>query len=162
MKTILSLITLLATLSLAQAAQTVVVPLAANTVSNILATPKLIDGITLTAGTTNTTTVYFYDAATATTSMVQAAYTRFESYATNYTITFTNQSGIIVSNTFAGIYTAPIATLIATNERPKMLSIVVPGSAQVALSDLQLQSLQGLTAVPTHAVVATVLFRNVQ
>src|SRR5690348_16407820 len=85
----------------------VLTSLAANTVSNIVAFPCIVDNFNIVNNTTNAATINFYDSAATATNYVQQAYTSYASYATNYSVVFTNQTGVLVTNTFSGIYTAP-------------------------------------------------------
>lgn len=161
MKRYLSLIAAVVLSFSASAQQMEVVELAANTVSNLLSTPKIIDNITVLATTTNNTIVKFYDSSAVSTSIVRAAYTRYASYATNYNVVFTNAAGLLVTNTFVGRFTAPTDVSAVTNERPKVLTLVIPASSQVS-QDVTIQTLRGLTAVPTYGAIVTVTYRNIE
>ena len=125
----------------------------------LLSSPKIIDNIAVLATTANNTTVKFYDAATATTNFVQAAYTRYTSYATNFTSTFTNSLGVLVTNTYAGVYRAPVAVGAATNEMTKITTIMVPASALLT-RDTTIQTVKGLVALSDQDAVVTVTYRN--
>ena len=129
-----------------------VVALASNTVSNLLSGAYIIDNFIAINATTNNVTIRFYDTSNTTTTMVQAAYTSYASYATNYSITFTNEAGVLVTNTFAGIYTAPTTNSAATNSKPVIQSIIVPAGTTLN-KDVRLQVVKGLAAIPVGSAV---------
>lgn len=104
------------------------------------------------ANTTNTATIKFYDSSANVTSVVRAAYNSYTSYATNFSSTFTNTAGIIVTNTYAGIYTAATANTAVTNERPTVLGPwVIPVSATYVVDDFKYAPINGLTVYSTLA-----------
>ena len=142
-------------------ADTTVASLTAATPANVLSAPELISNISILATTTNNTTVIFYDTTGTSTNYVQAAYTSYVSYATNYDVVFTNSASILVTNTFRGRYTAPVVNTISTNQRPKMITIIVPASAQYS-SDVQLHPLKGLTLLADHAATVTLTYQHPQ
>lgn len=142
-----------------QAQQTMVLtPLTANTVSNIVAAPVIVDTIQLLNATTNNATLYFFDAATAITNYVQAAYTSYTTYTTNYNVVWTNQNAVLVTNTFNGLYTAPVANSAATNTRPALLTVVVPANT-VLNKDVKIQTVLGLTAVGNQNLTLITTYR---
>jgi len=161
MKKLIALIGLLAGLVYsAQAQQTMVLTsLAANTVSNIVAFPCIIDNFNVVNSTTNVAQVNFYDSAGLTTNYVQGAYTSYASYATNFSVVFTNQTGVLVTNTFAGIYTAPTSNSSSTNTRALLFSAIVPANS-VLSKDVKIQTIRGLNAVPNQAVTLVTTYRT--
>lgn len=81
-------------------------------------------------GVATNTTLKFYDAATAITNLVRPAYTSYSSYATNFSTTFTNSAGVVVTNTWVGVYRGSTANSAVTNERTKILGpLAAPASA---------------------------------
>ena len=100
---------------------------------------------------TNLARIKWYDASTTTTNIVRAAYTSYSPYSTNWNSVSTNAYGIVVTNTFSGIYYAATSNTAITNERPRMLEFVVPASTSVTLTDLNLSFSKGLTVVPDNA-----------
>lgn len=131
------------------------------TVSNLFSAPRIIQNVTILATTTNNTTVKFYDSSNASTSIVRAAYTSYSSYATNYDVVFTNSAGLLVTNTFDGIYTSSTSNSAVTNERPRVGVITVPASSQLSL-DTQWQTIRGLSALPSANCIVTVTYRTTQ
>lgn len=137
----------------------VLTPLAANTASNVLTGAKIIDNITVLNATTNAATLKFYDSGTTATNYVQAAYTSYASYATNFNVVFTNQNNVLVTNTFAGIYTAPTSNTLATNTRPAVLTVVIPANTSLN-KDVKLQTILGLTAIGDQALTLITTYRT--
>lgn len=162
MKILQKLLLLLAlTVSLQAQQSMTLTPLAANTVSNILAAGAIIDNLTVINSTTNNATLDFFDTSNTATTYVQQAYSAFSSYATNFTVIWTNASGSLVTNTFSGIYTAPSAVALGTNTRPKVITLVIPASA-VLNKDVRLQVVRGLAAVGNQDLTLTTTYRKPQ
>ena len=160
MKTLLSLFAALA-FSAVSFADSAVTVLTANTASNILSSAKIVDGITVTATSTNITTIRFYDSSTTSTTLVQAAYQRWSSYQTNYASVFTNEAGILITNTFRGTWTYPTSVSVATNAKPTLVTIIVPASSQ-RTKTIQLLTQKGLTAQADQDAIVEVDYRNSQ
>lgn len=142
-------------------AQQVVTDLVSNTSSNLLTIPAIIDSVTFTATNATSTTIRFYDSASATNIGIAA----YISYATsNYTatVTFTNENGIIITNTTVGVFTYPITNAAATNSLPTLFTIVVPGAAtpQQRTRAIKAQVSRGLTAVSTGNGVIEIEYRR--
>lgn len=98
------------------------------------------------------TVLKFYDAGTASTSVVRQAYTSYSSYATNFSTTFTNTAGIVVTNTWSGTYRAATSNASVTNERPKILGpLAAPASAVLTVDDLAISPNLGLVALSDSA-----------
>ena len=98
------------------------------------------------------TELKFYDAATATTNVVRGAYTSYTSYATNFSTTFTNTAGIVVTNTWSGTYRGSEAVSAVTNERPKILGpFAAPASAVLTVDSLAVSPNLGLVALSSAA-----------
>lgn len=98
------------------------------------------------------TTLKFYDAGTASTSIVRQAYTSYSSYATNFNNVWTNTAGLLVTNTFAGVYRASTSVAAVTNERPKILGpLAAPASAVLTVDDLGFSPNLGLVALSDTA-----------
>lgn len=137
---------------------------AANTVSNILsAGGYLIKAITWINTSTNVATIKFYDTATTSTTMVQAAYTQFGTpYATNWVTTFTNSAGIVITNTTPGFYVPTTSVSTFTNERPKVLQLLVPASGQVVLTDINRSVSMGLSVLPNQAGTYLLTYSQLQ
>ncbi len=132
------------------------------TVANLLSTGGVIvDSITFTATTATNTTVKLYDSSTAGTNIVRAAYTSYASYATNFSTVFTNESGILVTNSFDGRWTYPTAVSAVTNERPKVLNFVVPGSGQRTKDTIWSPS-RGITILTSNDGIVEVTYRTQQ
>lgn len=133
----------------------VVVIGAANVSSNLVATPIITDSITVTATSANITTVRFYDSATTTTNYIQGAYTSYSSYATNYSVIFTNANSFLVTNTFVGVYTLGTVNAASTNTLPLLYTIIVPASAE-RVKVVKIGVLRGLVAVPNQNCIIEV------
>ena len=132
------------------------------TAANLLATGGVVvDSITFTATTSTNTTVKLYDSSSTSTNYVAAAYTRYASYATNFDSVFTNENGILVTNTFSGRYTYPTSVTAATNERPKVLNFVVPGSGQ-RTKDTIWTPARGITILTSNDGIVEVTYRTQQ
>lgn len=102
-----------------------------NTPVALITTPAVIKAMTMTATTANATVFKFYDYnSTTSTNVVYAATTAPLSYSTNWSTTFTNTQGIVLTNTFSGLYTTTTVVTAVTNERPRVITITVPASSQ--------------------------------
>lgn len=132
------------------------------TALNLLASGGVVvDSITFTASTSTNTQVKVYDSSTTATNYVAAAYTGWSSYATNFDNVFTNESGILVTNSFSGRYTYPTSVSASTNERPKVLNFVVPGSGQRTKDTLWTPA-RGITILTSHDGIVEVTYRTQQ
>lgn len=110
---------------------------ATNTPVALLTTPSVIKGLTLTATTANATTFKFYDydsATAARTNVVYAATTSPLQYSTNWTTLTTNSDGVIITNTFSGLYVTTTVVSAVTNERPRIITVTVPASSYRTLT----------------------------
>lgn len=135
-------------------------PLAANTSSNLIAGQYIISAITLMNASTNAVTVDFFDSSNTTTTIVTAANTSYSGYATNFSIVFTNEQRVIITNSFAGWYTAPVVNAAATNTLPKVYTMVVPGSQALTVNDVNIGTIRGLTAIPNQDSTVVVTYRG--
>lgn len=139
------LIALLAVLPLAANADVDIFDVTNGVPRLLFSAPRVIDNITVHANSGTNTIVRFYDASTAKTNVVRAAYTSYSSYATNFSNVYTNEADLLVTNTFVGVYTAPTAVSAVTNSLPTVYSIAVPASTLVG-KDVSIQTLRGLSA----------------
>lgn len=127
--------------------KTLVANLTYNTPTNLLAGGKytILEVLFQNAHATNST-IKFYDSATSSTNYVQAAYTAYSSYSTNYSTTFTNTAGIVITNTWTGTYRSSSSVSAVTNERPAVLGpFFIQASATTTVSDLAVSPNLGLT-----------------
>lgn len=157
MKKLLFLSSLLLMTAFSAAAQetTEVFNLTAGTPLNLLAVPAVVSHFSVINSSTNVAILRFYDSATNTTNYVQAPYVSYSSYATNFDVVFTNQTGVLVTNTFKGLYTAPTSNAASTNTRPVIYTLGVPGSG-AAEKDVRILPIRGLTALSTQDAVVSV------
>lgn len=161
MKTIKNLLlaaVLFVSVSVSAQQQQLLTSLTANTASNLLASAYIIDNFIVINSTTNIATLKFYDSSSTSTTLVQAAYSSYASYATNYSTVFTNEANVLVTNTFVGIYTAPTVHTIATNTRPSIYTLIVPASSTLT-KDVRLQVMRGLTVVPNQTTTLLTTYR---
>ncbi len=126
---------------------------------NVFSTPQLVDDITITATSTNVTTVRVYDAPTSSTNIVQAAYVRYASYNTNIVQVYTNENNVVLTNTFSGIYTYPISVSVSTNQRPVIATLVIPGSGTRTKS-VRLVLTKGMTVLSDQNAILETDYRN--
>ncbi len=122
----------------------------ATIITNTVSPAYAVDSIIINATTTNATTVCFYDSTGGSTNIINAAYSRYSSYATNVTSIFTNENGIIITNTYPGRYDYAIAVAAATNERPYLYKVIVPANSQLTKQVLWLPA-RGVTVVSSAA-----------
>lgn len=160
------ILTLLASLaltgaSLAQNTQYSLTAVAAGTAANLSPYPVDIVQLTITASTTNNTTVKFYDSSTTTTNIVRPAYGRLITYSTNYTTTFVDPNGVTITNTFVGQFTTPSAVSAVTNARTALVSFVVPASGQRTFTT-SLHTVQGVTVDASANCVVEMQYSNRQ
>ena len=163
MKKILAILfSLLTALTVQAQFKTISLSVTADTPTNALTGGNyIVTGIQfVNANTTNTGNLWFYDATGVTTNRVRAAHTLWSSYATNITSTFTNSSGLIITNTFAGTYRYSTSVSAATNEAPKILGpYYIPSSTSVEIDGIAYSPAKGLTAWSTVAGALTVTYR---
>ncbi len=104
------------------------------------------------ANTTNSGQFWFYDTPSNATNIIRPAFTSYTSYATNFTTTFTNSAGIIVSNIWAGTYRQSVANAAATNEAPKIIGpFVIPVSSVTEIDPVNVMPYVGATVYSTVA-----------
>lgn len=140
-------------------AQSVSQSVTGGTALNLLSSGGVVvDSITFTASTSTNTTVKIYDSASTSTNYVQAAYSRYASYTTNFDSVFTNESGILVTNTFNGRWTYPTSVSASTNERPKVLNFIVPGSGQRTKETVWIPA-KGVTILTSNDGIVEVNYR---
>lgn len=108
--------------------------------------------------TTTPTTVSFYDSS-GSTNIINAAYTRQISYATNVTSIFTNENSIIITNTYPGTWTGPVTVAAATNERPYLYKVIIPADSQVSKNVLWLPG-RGVTAVSSSGATLQLYYNK--
>lgn len=102
--------------------------------------------IQLISTTTNATVVKLFDTSNTTTNIVRAEYQNYITYATNFTTVFTNESGILVTNEYSGLFTTPETVQAVTNARPAVFTTVVAGNTARTVN-VNLRFLRGVTAV---------------
>jgi len=113
------------------------------------------------ANTTNSGSFWFYDTTASATNIVRPAFTSYTSYATNFTTTFTNSAGIIVSNIWAGTYRQSVANAAATNEAPKIIGpFVVPVSSVTEIDPVAVMPYVGATIYSTVAGTLQTTYRT--
>lgn len=105
-------------------------------------------------------TIWAYDSASNLTNYVQPAYTSYAKYATNYSVTFTNAAGIVMTNTFVGEAILPTSVGASTNERPKILGPGLYTTSGRTFSDLRLQPALGLTFYSSAAGNVEVVYEQ--
>jgi len=149
----------IALVTITSRADTIAIPVAANVVSNLFTNGKQISQIIATATSTNITTFKFYDSSNTSTTIVQAAYQNWASYATNFSTTFTNESGVLITNSFSGIWTYPTSVSASTNARPVVLTLVVPAGAQ-RTKVINLLTIHGLNVIPNQSGIVEVDYRR--
>lgn len=130
-------------------ADTISYAVTAGACSNLLSVPKLVNQIIVTATTTNTTTFKFYDTSNTTTTRVQTAYANTISYATNFSVVFTNEANLLITNSYTGLWTGPSNVSASTSSLPAIVTLVVPASAQ-RTKIIQMQNIRGLAVVPNQ------------
>lgn len=118
----------------------------------------IVDNILVQATTSNITTAKFYDSE-GTTNIVTPAYTSYIQYSTNITQVTTNQLGYVYTNTFAGLFTAPMTNSAATNQLGAVAVFVIPASGSVT-RDTRIQTVQGLTVLTDQNASVVVSYRK--
>lgn len=157
-KLYLSIVTSLLLVANLKAAETTVT-LTANTPVNLFTSGKAIHNITAFATSANITTLKFFDSSSTSTTMVQAAYSSISSYNTNFVQVFTNESNVVITNTFSGIWTYPTAVTVATNTLPTLKTVLIPASSDVN-QNVALQTIRGLTVVPNQNAIISITYSN--
>ncbi len=159
MKKLLSLLLLAATLVLTKADGIALTSLTSGVASNLLAGSFVIQNLTIINTSTNINIVKFWDKGTATTNVVRQAYTGYASYATNFSTIFTNEAGLLITNSFAGLYTGPTVNSAVTNAAPIIYVIAAPPGVTIS-RDVTLMVTKGLTAVPQYDTTAVVTYKG--
>ena len=151
--------TLLVGASLVVKSDSIAWPVASGVSSNLLSVGTLIDNITVTSTSTNITTLRFYDSSTTSTSVVRGAYSQVRSYATNFSVVFTNEADLLITNSFRGTWTYPTSVSAVTNSLPVWTTLVVPAGASRS-KDYRGQTIRGLTVVPNADAIVEVDYRT--
>lgn len=125
----------------------------------LLSGAKIVDNVVVLNTNATTAVLRFYDNSTGATSIVRAAYTRYQSIATNFNQIFTNEANVLVTNTFIGVYRAPVAVAAITNERPVLRTIAVPASTTLERA-LDLQTMLGLVVLSDKTLDILIDHRN--
>lgn len=114
------------------------------------------------SASSNVATVKFYDSASNDTNYVQAAYTSYSLISTNYATTFTNAAGIVVTNTFSGVYTLATANAASTNERPSLFGpLAMPYNTWTTVPNISIEPNVGLTIYSTQAGTLETTYRKI-
>ena len=159
LKSLFTAVALLAAVLTTQAQQLQsLVTTAANTATNLLSGAYVIDNFIAINATTNNVTLKFWDSSDNTTNIVQAAYTSYSRYATNYSTVITNESGFVYTNTFAGIYTQPTAVTTSTNAKPVIQIMLIPAGLTLN-KDVRMITLRGLTAASSDVLTLLTTYR---
>jgi len=104
------------------------------------------------SGAATNATLKFYDAATATTNLIRPAYTSYTTYSTNYSTTFTNSAGVVVTNTWVGTYRQDVSNSAVTNERTKILGpFAAPASTTTEVDGFIVSTALGLVVLSDTA-----------
>jgi len=129
------------------------------TAYNVLANPSAISSFTFTSTSTNPAVLYLFDSATTTTNYVQAAYTGTTTYATNWALVWTNESDIVITNTFVGTWTGPTTVSATTNTLPVLAAAVAPGNGQ-SVRSVNINTTRGITAVASTPGILQINYRR--
>lgn len=111
---------------------------------SVLAEPVAVKQITLTATSSSATTFVFYDTAGTSTNYVRPQYVRPVSYSTNFTTVYTNTYGIVITNTFTGIWVTTETVPSANVERQRLWRFVIPGNTTRTVDVADRRLLNGL------------------
>ena len=158
-----ALLTLIAVPAFGQGtSKTVSVSLAAATATTVLSNaPYVITGVYFYNTNSTLGTVWLYDSTAGATNYVQPAYTSYSQVSTNWSSVFTNATGIVITNTFTGISNVGTSVSAATNELPKRLNFVVPGTTARTLTPV-IQTARGATFMSTSGGVLELTYTSVQ
>jgi len=115
---------------------TTVVTVSSNVAAVVLDSKYTVTELKVINSESSVKTFNFYDTAAATNVdvWITPAWTEYIRYTTNMTSVFTNQTGVVVTNTFSGVYTAAVSHSASTNTYPTLLSVAVPASGSVTIS----------------------------
>lgn len=160
MKTLLTLLSVFAFLSVSAAERILSKNISANTVTNVLSGAGYVirEVYFYNSDTTNTARLKIYDSSNTTTNYVVAATTTYSTIATNYSTTWTNEAGLILTNTFSGYATVATSVSAATNERPKMLEFTIPKADARAVTRQALIPLRGVLVLSDQAGVLEITY----
>lgn len=114
---------------------------------------------------TNTTTaasLWFYDSKSNLTNYVRSASTRYSLTTSNVVTTFTNSSGIVMTNTMAVLARVATAVTASTNERPRLSPMIIPPSEHLVVTDVGLIPFQGLTVYSTAAGTINISYDTIR
>lgn len=151
----------IATLCIGQSAraETEVATLTANTPLTVLSgAGKTITQLFIIPGTTNCT-IKAYDSTGNSTNYVQAAYVSYAQVSTNWSQIFTNATGLVITNTFTGLAVVGTSNSASTNQRPALVSLIVPASTPRTIEVAKTTGL-GLTLLSTAAATVEVTYRD--
>lgn len=109
-----------------------------------------------------TATVWFYDSTANSTSYIQAATSRFTVGNVTNTTVFTNSSGIVITNTVYAIGRVTNSVSLATNERPRLLPMIIPAADSLTVTSPTLLPSRGLTVYSTAAGLINVTYEPIR
>jgi hypothetical protein len=133
---------------------------AANTSSNLLSAPAIVRSMVWYNTNATANLVKLYDSSSTSTNYSRLTNNVLTSYTTNWNSIFTNANGIVITNSFTGLYTALVPVAAATVERPKVTQFIVPALGSLTLTDQNLSFGRGVTAVPTTTGTYVITYDN--
>ena len=114
------------------------------------------------SASSNAATVKFYDSAANDTNYVVGAYNSYSTITTNYSSTFTNAAGIVVTNTWSGSYLLATANAASTNERPAIAGpYAMPYLSNTLIDGIAIAPATGFTVYSTQAGTLQLTYRKV-
>jgi hypothetical protein len=134
--------------------------IAANTATNVLSGGRYVikEIYFQNSDLTNSARIKVYDSSNAVTNYVVAASTTYSTVTTNFSTVWTNESGLLMTNTFNGVATIATTVSAATNERPKLVEFTVPKSDNRTLTRLGITPLRGVLVISDYAGVLEITY----
>lgn len=114
---------------------------------------------------TNAATVanlWFYDSGTTNTNYIRAATSTYTLGNVTNTTTFTNSSGIVITNIAYAIGRVTNAVTLATNERPRLLPMIVPAADALTVTSPTLVPSRGLLVYSTASGLINLTYEPIR
>lgn len=154
MKKLFLTLVALAALSLAGRADVLQTNLASAGIHILLASPKVINSITLVASNAPTA-ILAYDNSAAASTYTNAAYTNFTTFSSNVVTTYVTTTGVTNNLTNAVLYTAANAVAANTNALPVLASLAAGPNGSTVFGAYPIALTKGL-AISNNAAGCTV------
>lgn len=109
-----------------------------------------------------TAQLWFYDASTAKTNYIRAATSTYTLGNVTNTTTFTNSSGIVITNISYAVGRVTNAVTLATNELPRLSPLIVPAADALTVTSPTLVPSRGLVVYSTASGLINLTYEPIR